>query len=72
MELLVEVKEESDILIKKCSSTILNYVSKNSSLNINNVSEEIKIKEKSLDLSDEINPNNIPKENEKIEEKNNL
>ena len=72
MELLVEVKEESDILIKKCSSSILNYVSKNSSLNINNVSEEIKIKEKSLDLSDEINPNNIPKENEKIEEKNNL
>ena len=72
MELLVEVKEESDILIKKCSSSILNYVSKNSSLNINNVSEEIKEKEKSLDLSDEINLNNIPKENEKKEEKNYL
>jgi hypothetical protein len=71
MELLVEVKEESNILIKQCSSSILNYVSKNSSLNINNASEDIKEKHKSLDLSDEINPNNIPNENEKKREENN-
>lgn len=70
MELLVEVKEESNILIKQCSSSILNYVSKNSSLNINNASEDIKEKHKSLDLSDEINPNNIPNENEKKREEN--
>jgi hypothetical protein len=72
MELLVEVKEESNILIKQCSSSILNYVSKNSSLNINNASEDIKEKHKSLDLSDEINPNNIPNENEKKREENNI
>lgn len=71
MELIVEVKEESNILIKQCSSSILNYVSKNSSLNINNASEDIKEKHKSLDLSDEINPNNIPNENEKKREENN-
>ena len=72
MELLVEVKEESDILIKKCSSSILNYVSKNSSLNINNVSEEIKEKRKSLELSDEMDPNNIPNENDKKNINNNI
>ena len=62
MELLVEVKDDSEILIKKCSSSILNFVNKISSANINNASEEIKEKQKSLELSDEINPNNIPNE----------
>jgi len=30
IELLVEVKEESNILIKKCSSSLFSYVEKNS------------------------------------------
>ena len=62
MELLVEVKEESNLLIKKCSSSIINYISKNSSGNINKLSEQIKEKHNSLELSDEIEPNNIVKE----------
>ena len=67
-ELLVEIKEESNILIKQCTSSIMKYVSENSSLNINNVSEDIKEKHKSLELSDEINPNNVSNENEKKDE----
>ena len=67
MELLIEVKEESNILIKKCSSSILAYVAKNSSANINNLSEEIKENNKSLELSDEINPNNIQNEKDENE-----
>ena len=69
MVLLVEVKEESSVLIKKCSSSILNYVKQNSSGNINNLTEEIKEKRKSLELSDEINPNDIPKINNEKENK---
>ena len=49
--MLVEIKEESNIDIKQCSSSIFAYVAKNSG-NINNLSEEIK--KKSLELSDEI------------------
>ena len=62
MELLVEGKDDSEILIKKSSSSILNFVNKISSANINNASEEIKEKQKCLKLSDEINSNNIPNE----------
>ena len=51
----VEIKEESNIDIKQCSSSIFAYVAKNSG-NINNLSEEIK--KKSLELSDEISINN--------------
>ena len=51
----VEIKEESNIDIKQCSSSIFAYVAKNSG-NINNLSEEIK--KKSLELSDEINIDN--------------
>lgn len=65
-ELLVEVKEKSSLLIKKVSSSIINYVSKNSG-NINNLSEDIKEKHKSLELSDEISQKNISKELEKVE-----
>jgi hypothetical protein len=39
--MLVEIKEESNLDIKRCSSSILAYVAKNSG-NINNLSEEIK------------------------------
>ena len=66
--MLVEIKEESNIDIKQCSSSIFAYVAKNSG-NINNLSEEIK--KKSLELSDEIiadnnsNINNV-KENNNI------
>ena len=74
MELSVEVKEESSLLIKKCSSSIINYVSKNNSGNINNLSEQIKEQHKSLELSDEINPNDIPKVNDekKVEKANEI
>ena len=54
-QMIVEIKEESNIDIKRCSSSIFAYVAKNSG-NINNVSEEIK--KKSLELSDEINIDN--------------
>ncbi len=63
--LSIEIKEESSVLIKKCSSSIMEYISKNSSGNINNFSEEAKEKNNLLELSDEINPNNINKDNEK-------
>ena len=68
MTMTIEVKEESNLDIKKCSSSILNYVEKKSG-NINNLSEEIKknsIKldeenniqnEKNLDLDENINNN---------------
>ena len=70
IELLVEVKEDSNLLIKKCSSSIINYVSKNSSGNINKLSEQIKEKHNSLELSDEIDLNSIPKEVKEKENKN--
>ena len=66
MLMTIEVKEESNLDIKSCSSSILNYVEKKSG-NINNVSEEIKknsinLKEESdnnknikLDLNENIN-----------------
>ena len=41
MNMTIEVKEESNLDIKKCSSSILNYVEKKSG-NINNLSEQIK------------------------------
>ena len=66
--MLAEVKEESNISIQQCSVSILAYVQKNNRGNINNVSEQIKEKNKSLELSDEINPNNISN-NEKSKEK---
>ena len=47
----------------------MNYVKQNSSWNINNLTEEIKEKRKSLELSDEINPNDIPKINNEKENK---
>ena len=53
--MLVEIKEESNIDIKQCSSSIFAYVAKNSG-NINNLSEEIK--KKSLELSNDINIDN--------------
>lgn len=75
----VEVKDESNINIKKVSSSILEYKEKRSSenFNINNeVKEEKVIKEKnSLELSDEINPNDIKdksKEEKKENEDNNI
>ena len=61
IELLVEVKEESNILIKKCSSSLFSYVEKNSG-NINNLSENIKEQQKSIEMTDEIKPNIIQNE----------
>ena len=49
----------------------MDYISKNSSGNINNFSEEAKEKNKSLELSDEINPNNINIDNDNKKEPNN-
>ena len=57
MTMTIEVKEESNLDIKKCSSSILNYVEKKSG-NINNLSEEIK--KNSIELNEE---NNIKNEN---------
>ena len=68
MTITIEVKEESNLDIKSCSSSILNYVEKKSG-NINNVSEEIKKnsielneennnKEQKLDLNENSNINN--------------
>ena len=63
MAMTIEVKEESNLDIKSCSSSILNYVEKKSG-NINNLSEEIKKNalglneeknEKNLDLNENIN-----------------
>ena len=66
MELFVEVKEESNmesnLLIKKYSSSLLSYVAKNSG-NINNLSEDIKEQHKFIEMSDEINSNIIVNEN---------
>ena len=76
MELLVEVKEESNLLIKKYSSSLLSYVAKNSG-NINNLSEDIKEQHKFIEMSDEINSNIILNENkekpkENINNENNI
>ena len=67
MVMTIEVKEESKLDIKSCSSSILNYVEKKSG-NINNLSEQVKqnsielVKEdsninndKNLDLNENIN-----------------
>ena len=63
----VEVKDESNINIKKVSNSILEYKEKKTSESfniINEVKEEKVIKEKnSLELSDEINPNEISNKN---------
>ena len=67
MAMTIEVKEESNLDIKSCSSSILNYVEKKSG-NINNLSEQIKNQEqnidndKDLDLNENMN-NNIIMEN---------
>ncbi len=67
MVMTIEVKEESKLDIKSCTSSILNYVEKKSG-NINNLSEQIKNQEqnidndKDLDLNENIN-NNIIMEN---------
>ena len=74
MVMTIEVKEESKLDIKSCSSSILNYVEKKSG-NINNLSEQVKqnsielVKEdsninndKNLDLNENIN-NDIKNEN---------
>ena len=75
MTITIEVKEESNLDIKSCSSSILNYVEKKSG-NINNVSEEIKKnsielneennnKENKIDLSENVNNDiNANKNNE--------
>ena len=75
MTVTIEVKEESNLDIKSCSSSILNYVEKKSG-NINNVSEEIKKnsielneennnKENKIDLSENVNNDiNANKNNE--------
>ena len=54
MLMTVEVKEDSSLDIKSCSSSILNYVEKKSG-NINNFTEEVK--KNSVELSEEINNN---------------
>jgi hypothetical protein len=67
MVMTIEVKEESKLDIKSCTSSILNYVEKKSG-NINNLSEQIKNQEqnidndKDLDLNENMN-NNIIMEN---------
>ena len=53
MIMTIEVNEESNLDIKKCSSSILNYVEKKSG-NINNLSEEIKKNSLELDEVSEI------------------
>ena len=82
LAITIEVKEESNLDIKKCSSSIINYVAKKSG-NINNLSEEIKknsIKldednniqnEKSLNLDENIN-NDFNIENKMEENSNQL
>ena len=65
MVLLVEVKDESTILIKKCSSSILAYTNQKGSDNINILSENIKNNNESLEMSEEINQ----KKNQNINEK---
>ena len=74
----IEVKEESNLDIKRCSSSILNYVEKKSG-NINNFTEKAKMNsidldekdnniqnEKKIDLSEDLN--NINNIENKIEE----
>ena len=82
MTMTIEVKEESNLDIKKCSSSIINYVEKKSG-NINNLSEDIKknsIKldeeedeknNKNLDLNENIN-NDFNIDNKKQENVNQL
>ena len=53
MNMTIEVKEESNLDIKKCSSSILNYVEKKSG-NINNLSEQIKKNSVELNEEDDI------------------
>ena len=55
MIMTIEVKEESNLDIKSCSSSILNYVEKKSG-NINNFSEEVK--KNSIELDEENNIKN--------------
>ena len=55
LAITIEVKEESNLDIKKCSSSIINYVAKKSG-NINNLSEEIK--KSSIKLDEENNIQN--------------
>lgn len=66
MKLNIEVKEESIIDIKKCSSSIINYKNKMSS---GSIEEDIKNNENPLEVSDEIIINQEKKLNSKIEEK---
>ena len=79
MTMTIEVKEDSKLDIKSCSSSILNYVGKKSG-NINNLSEQVKqnsidlVKEgsninndKDLDLNENINNDiNQPKKDDNI------
>jgi hypothetical protein len=59
MAMTIEVKEESNLDIKKCSSSIINYVEKKSG-NINNLSEEVKKNAIKLDEEeDEKNNKNL-------------
>ena len=66
MTITIEVKEESNLDIKSCSSSILNYVEKKSG-NINNVSEEIK--KNSIELNEE---NNNKEQKLDLNENNNI
>ena len=85
MSMTIEVKEESNINIQSCSSSILDYAKKKSG-NINNLSEQIKnnsnelieennIKnEKNLDLEENINNinNNIEEDSNQLIMNNNI